>query len=155
MNSEDNYNHVLLKVVHKHGPCARLQHNGQASAPATDAAQILDQDQSRVDSIHSRLSNKLSSHGIQQTDGTTLPAKSGAVVGSGNYIVTVGLGTPKRDLSLIFDTGSDLTWTQCQPCTRSCYSQKEPIFDPSKSSSYANVSCSSSSCSDLTSATGI
>ncbi|KAH7523925.1 aspartyl protease family protein At5g10770 [Ziziphus jujuba] len=150
---EDNYNEGLLKVVHKNGPCARLHQQDQATGSPTDD-QLLEQDQSRVDSIHYRLSNKLSPHNVQQTDGTTLPAKSGSVVGSGNYIVTVGLGTPKRDLSLIFDTGSDLTWTQCQPCARSCYSQKETIFDPSKSSSYANVSCTSSSCSDLTSATG-
>lgn len=153
INSEDNYNEGLLKVVHKNGPCARLHQQDQATGSPTDD-QLLEQDQSRVDSIHYRLSNKLSPHNVQQTDGTTLPAKSGSVVGSGNYIVTVGLGTPKRDLSLIFDTGSDLTWTQCQPCARSCYSQKETIFDPSKSSSYANVSCTSSSCSDLTSATG-
>jgi len=136
-----------LRVVHRDGPCAQqvLVHK---SAP-TDA-QILEQDQYRVNSINSRISKK----SIEQTEGTTLPAKSGAVIGSGNYIVTVGLGTPKRDLSLIFDTGSDLTWTQCQPCARSCYSQKEPIFDPSKSSSYLNVSCNSNYCSDLTSATG-
>lgn len=103
-----------------------------------------------MNSINSRISNK----SIKQTDGTTLPAKSGRTIGSGNYIVSVGIGTPKRDLSLIFDTGSDLTWIQCQPCVRSCYSQKEPIFDPSRSSSYLNVSCNSNYCSALTSATG-
>ncbi|KAF3446151.1 hypothetical protein FNV43_RR11330 [Rhamnella rubrinervis] len=136
-----------LRVVHRDGPCAQ-QVQVHKSAP-TDA-QILEQDQYRVNSINSRISKK----SIKQTDGTTLPAKSGATIGSGNYIVTVGLGTPKRDLSMIFDTGSDLIWTQCQPCKGSCYSQKEPIFDPSKSSSYLSVSCNSDYCSGLTSATG-
>jgi hypothetical protein len=91
---------------------------------------------------------------VKVTDSTTIPAKDGSTVGSGNYIVTVGLGTPKKDLSLIFDTGSDITWTQCQPCARSCYKQKEQIFDPSQSTSYTNISCSSSICNSLTSATG-
>ncbi|KAI6676973.1 hypothetical protein NL676_037769 [Syzygium grande] len=31
--------------------------------------------------------------------------------GVGEFMVTIGLGTPKVDLTLIFDTGS--TWTQC------------------------------------------
>uniref|UniRef100_A0A2P2MFB1 Uncharacterized protein MANES_16G132600 n=1 Tax=Rhizophora mucronata TaxID=61149 RepID=A0A2P2MFB1_RHIMU len=87
-------------------------------------------------------------------DSTRLPAKDGSTVGSGNYIVTVGLGTPKRDLSLIFDTASDLCWTQCEPCVKYCYSQKEPIFNPFQSASYSNISCSSSFCSSLFSATG-
>lgn len=140
----------VLSVVHRDGPCAQaLVHQDKAQLAAR-SAQILEQDQHRVNSINARISNK----SIKQTDGTTIPAKSGSTLGSGNYIVTVGIGTPKLDLSLIFDTGSDLTWTQCQPCARSCYSQKEPIFDPSKSSSYVNVSCSSTYCSALTSATG-
>ncbi|KAI9115744.1 hypothetical protein K1719_013413 [Acacia pycnantha] len=83
----------------------------------------------------------------------TLPAESG---GSGDYFVKVGLGTLARELSLIFDTGSDLTWTQCLPCLRSdsCYTQNEPIFDPPKSSSYSNIPCSSSQCYQLFFATG-
>ena len=85
---------------------------------------------------------------------TSIPAHSGRALGTGNYIVTVGFGTPKKDLSLVFDTGSDLTWIQCQPCSRFCYSQKEPIFDPRRSSSYRNISCSSVDCSSLQSATG-
>ncbi|PON73172.1 Aspartic peptidase [Parasponia andersonii] len=149
-------NEATLKVVHKHGPCSQLQ-------AKPDHAQILQQDQTRVNSIHSRLSGKSvaataaidDDNPRYQKDSTTLPAKSGAVVSSGNYIVTVGLGTPKTDLSLIFDTGSDITWTQCKPCAKSCYNQKETIFDPSKSTSYANVSCNSAECSQLKSATGI
>lgn len=64
---------------------------------------------------------------------------------SSNYIINVGLGTPKKDLSLVFDTGSDLTWTQCTPCPR-CYPQKEPMFDPTSSTSYSNITCSSNEC---------
>ncbi|KAK3420545.1 hypothetical protein EUGRSUZ_G01376 [Eucalyptus grandis] len=54
----------------------------------------------------------------------------------------------------LFDTGSPLTWTQCKPCVGSCYNQSDPIFNPSRSSSYANVSCASTACSQLSSGQG-
>ncbi|KAF3944417.1 hypothetical protein ACB098_01G096200 [Castanea mollissima] len=140
-----------LTVVDKHGPCSQLNHD-KVKAPTM--TEILEQDQSRVNSIHARLSKKLGLNGFHASKATTIPAKSGSTIGSGNYVVTIGLGTPKRDLTLMFDTGSDLTWTQCKPCLKSCYQQKEPTFDPSKSSTYSNISCSSSVCSKLSSATG-
>ncbi|CAL9181550.1 unnamed protein product [Musa hybrid cultivar] len=46
------------------------------------------------------------------------------------------------------DTGSDLSWIQCKPCS-ACYSQQEPIFDPSQSSSYTAIPCNSQDCSQL------
>jgi hypothetical protein len=64
----------------------------------------------------------------------------------GGYAVTVGLGTPKKDFSLLFDTGSDLTWTQCEPCSGGCFPQNDEKFDPTKSTSYKNLSCSSEPC---------
>ncbi|KAL5546172.1 hypothetical protein UlMin_005859 [Ulmus minor] len=148
LNTNDN-DKASLKVVHKHGPCSQL-FQGKAKAPTH--AQILRADQSRVNSIQSRLTSKSTER--VRTDATSIPAKSGTIIGSGNYIVTVGLGTPKKYLSLIFDTGSDLTWTQCQPCVGYCYSQKETIFDPIKSNSYSNISCTTAACSQLESATG-
>ncbi|XP_022138043.1 aspartyl protease family protein At5g10770-like isoform X2 [Momordica charantia] len=139
-----------LEVVHRHGPCA-----GASKAPSE--AEIFVRDQARVDLIHSKFSEESGSGSVQRirpSKATKIPAKSGATIGSGNYIVSVGLGTPKKELSLIFDTGSDLTWTQCEPCARYCYSQKDPVFAPSKSTSYSNISCSSPSCSQLESGTG-
>lgn len=38
---------------------------------------------------------------------------------------------------------------------KSCYKQVDPTFDPKASSSYSNISCTSSLCSDLVSATGV
>ncbi|KAK8550591.1 hypothetical protein V6N13_119107 [Hibiscus sabdariffa] len=141
-----------LRVVHKHGPCSQL-HQDKANIPTH--AEILLKDEARVKSIRSKLAKNLGhSTNIDQSDATNLPAKDGRVVGAGNYVVTVGLGTPKKDLTLIFDTGSDITWTQCQPCARSCYKQQDQIFAPSLSSTYSNISCTSTTCSSLTSATG-
>ena len=110
-------------------------------------------DNERVKYIQSRLSKNLGGENrVKELDSTTLPAKSGRLIGSGDYYVVVGLGTPKRDLSLTFDTGSYLTWTQCEPCAGSCYKQQDPIFDPSKSSSYTNIKCTSSLCTQFRSA---
>ncbi|BAT88601.1 Aspartyl protease family protein [Vigna angularis] len=140
-----------LEVVHKYGPCSQ-QNDGERKVTDSD---ILNLDKERVKYIHSRISKELGGDdSVKELDSATLPAKSGSLIGSGNYFVVVGLGTPKRDLSLIFDTGSDLTWTQCQPCARSCYEQQDPIFDPSKSRTYANITCTSTLCTQLSSATG-
>ena len=138
-----------LEVIHRHGPC------GDEVSNAPTAAEMLVKDQSRVDFIHSKIAGELESvDRLRGSKATKIPAKSGATIGSGNYIVSVGLGTPKKYLSLIFDTGSDLTWTQCQPCARYCYNQKDPVFVPSQSTTYSNISCSSPDCSQLESGTG-
>lgn len=149
-----------MKVVHKDGGCSTLP-KGKTNTPTlTD---ILNQDESRVNSIHARVSsariddlnglNGLSKKKVPDSK-AVVPAKSGTTLGTGNYIVTVGLGTPKNSLTLVFDTGSDLTWTQCQPCVKNCYQQQERIFDPKLSTTYSNITCSASACSGLTSATG-
>ncbi|CAN7068702.1 unnamed protein product [Brassica rapa subsp. trilocularis] len=142
-----------LQVVHRHGPCSSLSSEKAKTSPNHD--DILRLDQTRVKSIHSKLSKKLTpQYRVSQSQSTDLEARDGSTLGSGNYIVTVGIGTPKHDLSLVFDTGSDLTWTQCEPCGKngtSCYPKEEPIFTPSSSTSYSNVSCSSPVCDSLTS----
>ncbi|GFP96591.1 aspartic proteinase cdr1 [Phtheirospermum japonicum] len=66
----------------------------------------------------------------------------------GDYLMKIGIGTPPVEILGIADTGSDLTWTQCQPCTR-CYKQKAPLFDPRKTSTYRTISCQSQTCSQL------
>nr|GLL38214.1 aspartyl protease family protein At5g10770-like [Ipomoea trifida] len=151
-----------LKVVHKHGGCSTTLPKGKAANTPT-LTDILKQDESRVNSIHARV-NSARIDNLNAVSGVhkkkipdskaAVPAKSGTTLGTGNYIVTVGLGTPKNTLTLVFDTGSDLTWTQCRPCVKSCYSQQESIFDPKLSTTYSNITCSAAACSGLTSATG-
>lgn len=67
------------------------------------------------------------------------------VAGNGEYLMDLSIGTPAEDYSAILDTGSDLIWTQCKPCTE-CFKQPTPIFDPSKSSSFSRMTCSSDLC---------
>ncbi|XP_022862197.1 aspartyl protease family protein At5g10770-like [Olea europaea var. sylvestris] len=138
-----------LKVFHRRNPCSK---HSQDKA-TTSLYETLSQDQSRVDSIQFKINQNVDIDKINDKQ-ATLPAQSGQSLGSGNYIVSLGLGRPKKSLSLVFDTGSDLTWTQCQPCAGSCYTQKDPIFNPTESTSYSDVSCSSTQCSQLSSATG-
>jgi hypothetical protein len=59
------------------------------------------------------------------------------------YAMTLYLGTPAQKFVLIVDTGSDLVWVQCKPCTSpyNCYPEADPFFDPSASSSYSPVPC--------------
>ncbi|KAL6586520.1 hypothetical protein OROMI_001508 [Orobanche minor] len=130
---------TVLELFHKHGPCSS---STSARPPLAD---ILSSDQSRVESIRVRLEHDSNTNQLKNRTPyyknnksfkdakTNLPVPP--IFDSGDYMVTIGLGTPQRNLSLILDTGSGLTWTQCEPCIRSCYKQNETIFDPSASSS--------------------
>jgi len=71
--------------------------------------------------------------------------ESGVSLGSGEYFMDVFIGTPPKHFSLILDTGSDLNWLQCSPC-EDCYEQVGPKYDPSTSSSYSAIPCSSQQC---------
>ncbi|CAI9093887.1 OLC1v1029479C1 [Oldenlandia corymbosa var. corymbosa] len=137
-----------LNLVNKYGPCYR------GESTKLTLAQILSKDQARVASIQFRLASSLNTSGILDHKSTTLPGKTGASLETGNYVVTVGLGTPKKPYTLVFDTGSDLTWTQCQPCLASCYQQIDPIYNPKLSSTYSPVSCFAPQCGWLVYGTG-
>ncbi|KAK9696893.1 hypothetical protein RND81_08G003900 [Saponaria officinalis] len=69
-----------------------------------------------------------------------------------SYVMKLSLGTPPVPQFCIADTGSDLIWSQCQPCLN-CYTQTLPIFDPRKSSTYKTQSCDSQACQALSSRT--
>ncbi|KAF3792337.1 ASPARTIC PROTEASE IN GUARD CELL 1 protein [Nymphaea thermarum] len=138
-----------LKLVHRHGPCSPFSASAANGSQLT-LTEILQQDQSRVQWIHSRASsspsyNKQVQDPFQAEATAQLPARPGASLSTGNYIVTVGLGTPKQAFNLIFDTGSDLTWVQCEPCI-SCYPQQGPRFNPAFSSTYQRVACTAPEC---------
>lgn len=139
-----------LKVVHRHGPCHQVN---QESSTKQTLTQILSEDQSRVNSIQARHAFRADTDKFRGSK-ADLPAERGTAVGTANYVVSVGLGTPAKPYTLVFDTGSDLTWTQCKPCVKFCYKQQDPIYDPVKSSSYSNISCNAAVCSALSSATG-
>ncbi|XP_058757897.1 aspartic proteinase CDR1-like [Vicia villosa] len=66
----------------------------------------------------------------------------------GEYLISYSVGTPPFKVYGILDTGSNLIWLQCTPCSI-CFNQTTPIFNPSKSLSYQNISCSSKTCKSM------
>uniref|UniRef100_A0A7N1A7S6 Peptidase A1 domain-containing protein n=1 Tax=Kalanchoe fedtschenkoi TaxID=63787 RepID=A0A7N1A7S6_KALFE len=56
------------------------------------------------------------------------------------FFMKIRLGTPPVDIIAVADTGSDLTWTQCLPCTQ-CFAQRLPLFNTRASSSYRTIQC--------------
>ncbi|RZS03503.1 hypothetical protein BHM03_00033691 [Ensete ventricosum] len=68
--------------------------------------------------------------------------------GNGEFLMDLAIGTPGLAFSAIIDTGSDLIWTQCKPCVE-CFSQPTPVFDPSTSSTFTKLPCSSNLCQAL------
>ncbi|GFQ04774.1 aspartic proteinase pcs1 [Phtheirospermum japonicum] len=59
--------------------------------------------------------------------------------------VSLAVGSPPQNVTMVLDTGSELSWLQCNK-TRT----DRPVFDPDKSSSYAPVACSSPTCTTQT-----
>ncbi|KAF5803731.1 putative nepenthesin [Helianthus annuus] len=114
----------------------------------------LARDSHRVTSLITKLNFAISGTNISETnpvykaDTLTTPVTSGLSQRSGEYFARVGLGTPAQSYYMTIDTGSDLTWLQCKPCSN-CYQQTDPIYDPSGSSSYNVLPCTSEQCESL------
>ncbi|KAL6657920.1 hypothetical protein ACP70R_005700 [Stipagrostis hirtigluma subsp. patula] len=68
---------------------------------------------------------------------------------SASYLVDLAIGTPPLPLRAIFDTGSDLVWTQCDAPCRRCVRQPTPLYAPAGSATYTNVSCGAALCGAL------
>ncbi|XP_030502669.2 aspartic proteinase CDR1-like [Cannabis sativa] len=78
--------------------------------------------------------------------------QSRIIPSEGEYLMNISIGTPPIQLIGIADTGSDLIWTQCKPCTE-CFKQTPTLFDPAKSTTYHDVPCSAKPCAELYQAT--
>ncbi|KAL5782966.1 hypothetical protein ACOSP7_007995 [Xanthoceras sorbifolium] len=140
-STKANERKSTLKIVDKYGPC--FQPNQDKEKPSPDILRI---DQSRVDFIQSKLSKNTTHHrNMKELDAAQIPVIDGSSFRTQNFLVKVGFGTPKVEVSLVIDTGSDITWTQCKPC-KNCYKQKENKFDRRASSTYATIPCADALC---------
>ncbi|KAK7310020.1 hypothetical protein RJT34_07210 [Clitoria ternatea] len=119
----------------------------------------LSRDSARVRAIQTRLDlalKRLSNSDLHPAESGTEfefnelqgPIVSGTSQGSGEYFLRVGIGKPPSQAYLVLDTGSDVSWIQCAPCSE-CYQQSDPIFDPVSSSSYSPVLCNAPQCKSL------
>ncbi|CAN6819878.1 unnamed protein product [Brassica oleracea] len=120
----------------------------------------LERDSSRVAAIAAKV--RFSVEGVNRSDlkpvyndetmynpeELTTPVVSGASQGSGEYFSRIGVGTPAKEMYMVLDTGSDVNWLQCKPCS-DCYEQSDPVFDPAESSTYKPLSCAAPQCASL------
>ncbi|KAL0443091.1 UNVERIFIED_CONTAM: Aspartyl protease family protein 2 [Sesamum latifolium] len=83
----------------------------------------------------------------------SVPLNPGESLGVANYYTRIGLGTPPTYHLVVVDTGSSFSWIQCEPCAVYCHPQVGSRFDPAASHTYQRLSCETSQCSSLKSAT--
>ncbi|XP_059658424.1 aspartyl protease family protein At5g10770-like isoform X2 [Cornus florida] len=132
--------HMTLHHVRGHGSPLTSQ-----SPPSI--SELLSRDQARVKHLNFRLTNK--SEHLFGPKSISTPVNPGESISSGNYYVEIGLGTPPSDYPVLVDTGSTISWLQCKPCEVSCHDQVVPFFDPSTSSTYKTLLCTTPECNSL------
>ncbi|KAJ6756833.1 ASPARTYL PROTEASES [Salix purpurea] len=152
-----NQSSIHLNIYHVHGHGSSLTPN--SSSLLSD---VLFHDEEHVKALSDRLANKgLGSGSVKppksgylvEPNSASIPLNPGLSIGSGNYYVKLGIGSPPKYYAMILDTGSSLSWLQCRPCVVRCYAQADPIYDPSVSKTYKKLSCASAECSRLKAAT--
>lgn len=140
-----------LGLVHRLGPCSPLRSTIPFGSELELTKDMLVHEANRIRFLQSKM--EASVWEASKVGATQAPIVSGKSIGTGNYLIKVGLGTPARDLMLVIDTGSEIMWTQCSPCASqtACYSQASTIFDPKASSSFQVVPCGGAVCTSLAS----
>ncbi|KAL6842224.1 hypothetical protein ACP4OV_027872 [Aristida adscensionis] len=166
-----------MRGQHKKAGAARtattvleLKHHSLTTIPDEPAARdryllrLLEADEARANSLQLRYRAAASTLSGQSAAAAVaaaeVPLTSGLRFQTLNYVTTISLGGSSggggggANLTVIVDTGSDLTWVQCKPCS-ACYAQRDPLFDPAGSATYAAVPCNASACAaSLKEATG-
>ncbi|KAF8406671.1 hypothetical protein HHK36_008761 [Tetracentron sinense] len=133
-----NPGRLVVELVHRDSPLSPIYDPNITIYDRTDRAL------KRSIKRHAYLSAK-------QRDASTTGLIRGEVMpdpASAEYLAKILIGTPPMEAFFMIDTGSDLLWTQCQPCF-DCYKQPGYIYDPKKSSTYFSLGCNSRECKDI------
>lgn len=153
-----NQSTIQLNLYHVRGPNSSLFPNSSFSS----LSDMILHDEDRVTFFTNIISKKgergasISHHKsghVLKPNSASIPLNPGMSIGSGNYYLKLGLGSPPKYYAMILDTGSSLSWLQCQPCVVYCHSQVDPLFEPSASKTYKPLSCTTTECSLLKAAT--
>ncbi|XP_066375830.1 aspartyl protease family protein At5g10770-like [Miscanthus floridulus] len=140
---EQNGSTVYVPLVHRHGPCAP-----SLSTNTPSFAEMFRRSHARLNYIVSGATRGMETYGDGEK--VSVLAHLGTSVNSLEYVAKVSFGTPALPQIVVIDTGSDLSWLQCKPCSSGqCSPQKDPLFDPSHSSTYSAVPCVSDECKKL------
>ncbi|OAE19338.1 hypothetical protein AXG93_4134s1000 [Marchantia polymorpha subsp. ruderalis] len=134
---------IQAELVHKDHPLRAAPGNLSFKERA---ARDLQSSRRRSEVLRSRHEQFLAAAGGLPTYVSNLTSS----VNEAEYVMTISLGTPAQNFVAAADTGSDLTWLQCKPCAH-CFPQADPLYDPSRSSSHANLTCADSACQRFTS----
>ncbi|XP_044444054.1 aspartyl protease family protein At5g10770 [Triticum aestivum] len=134
---------VTVPLHNRHGPCSPVP-----STKAPTLEEMLRRDQLRAAYITRKYSGVKGGAGDVEQSDVTVPTTLGTSLGTLEYLITVGIGSPAMTQTMLIDTGSDVSWVQCKPCSQ-CHTQADSLFDPSSSSTYSAFPCSSSACAQL------
>ncbi|RCV30430.1 hypothetical protein SETIT_6G093900v2 [Setaria italica] len=134
---------ATVTLHHRHGPCSLTPTN-----QTLNVEKILLSDQLRASNIQRLLSAAANATGDAQKLEATLPTTLGAALDTLQYVINVSIGTPAVTQTVMIDTGSDISWVHCKPCSP-CHAQVDPVFDPSESTTYSPFSCGSAACAQL------
>ncbi|KAL2330958.1 hypothetical protein Fmac_018539 [Flemingia macrophylla] len=136
VDASENLNGFSIDLIPRHSPTSPLYDSRMSQTELVKIAAMRSIARSkRVDFIGQNESSSPSS----------IESPIIHVPDHGEYLMRFFLGTPSVERLAIFDTGSDLSWVQCAPC-KSCYPQDTPLFDPTQSSTYMDVTCDSQPC---------
>nr|CAB3447783.1 unnamed protein product [Digitaria exilis] len=134
---------ATVPLHHRHGPCSPL-----TTKKMPTLKEMLRRDQLRAAYIQWKFSSGGATAGDVKQSDATVPTTLGTSLNTLEYVITIGIGSPAASQTMLIDTGSDVSWVQCKPCSL-CHSQADPLFDPSSSSTYSPFSCSSATCAQL------
>ncbi|XVE62389.1 hypothetical protein DITRI_Ditri06bG0114700 [Diplodiscus trichospermus] len=127
----------------KGGFSVELFHRDSVKSPFYNS---LETTSDRVTNALRRSFNRV--HRFKPSSVSTMAAEADITAAAGEYLMNISIGTPAFDIVAIADTGSDLIWTQCNPCSE-CFQQDAPLFNPSDSSTFRTFSCSANQCKGL------
>ncbi|KAL3637370.1 hypothetical protein CASFOL_018538 [Castilleja foliolosa] len=123
-----------LDVFYMYGPCSPAAGKSPINMPS--AQDILHRDQLRVESLQAPFkSNSTTNKFISRFQDTKEVAYLPVSEIASSFAVSISLGTPQQMQTLVFDTGSVLTWTRG--------------FHYYASTSFQSISCDSPVCTSL------
>ncbi|KAK9275520.1 hypothetical protein L1049_022787 [Liquidambar formosana] len=161
--SNDHSNTMRLELIHRHAP--QLMGKVFGGRPKTQLQRIkelLHSDSIRQHMISHKRRLSLSQRrkawetprsncSSSSSSSIEMAIGSGAYHGAGQYFVALKVGTPAQKFMVIADTGSDLTWMNCEyRCGQDCSKKKRlkhrRVFHADGSSSFRTVPCLSEMC---------